>query len=204
MALTLRINMLNIVKSISNDSQFLNAFIPFIRQEGLKQEFGARYIDKILERLDDGKGKEGKFTGRAGKYSKQYIKSEAFRAYGKDPDTVNLKLSGSMRADISVVDTYTTGVIIGFIDPEQEQKALGHIRGRRKLPKRDFWGLPKQEEEKLMKEVIREFKDNNLDTVSFEQTNNQENLTEQETIKILETNIEDQQVDFFIEDFDNG
>jgi phage gpG-like protein len=112
-------------------------------------------------------GKDGPWKGKAAKYSKTYVKSEAFQAYGKSPGTVNLKLTGSMRADIDVVGTSATSVTIGFVDEESEQKALGHINGSGNLPVRNFWGLPKKDEQQLMKDVIKEFNDNDLGNVDF-------------------------------------
>jgi phage gpG-like protein len=171
MALTLKVNMLEIVRSISTDKAFLNAFIPFIRQDAIKEEFGQRYIDKIIERLDDGLGIDSeKKSVKLKAYSPAYKKSEAFKAYGKD-NVVNLKLTGAMRADIDVVNTTATSVVIGFVDKESEEKAVGHINGSGNLPVRNFWGLPKKEEQQIMKEVIKEFNDNDLGSADFEGDN---------------------------------
>jgi hypothetical protein len=201
MSLTLKIDLLSLLKSSTSDKQKLNAFIPLIRNEGIKREFGERYIDKILERLDDGLGKDGKLK----KYSKAYINSLTFQAYGKDPNTVNLELTGQMRADISVVRTTPTGCILGFTNDEQEQKAIGHVEGRGNLPKRDFWGLPKSEEINLMKEVIREFQDNNIDTIEYLESDNVE-TSQSNALNVIKAKTDEQDINFFIEDFegDNG
>ena len=163
MALTLTIDMVSIAKSIDNSSAFLNAFIPFLRNPAVKEEFGQRYIDEMIERMDRGIDKDGRAFQR---YSRAYKQSEAFQAFGKTND-VNLKLRGSMRASLDVVKTTATGVTIGFNSKKEERKAIGHVEGRGNLPVRDFFGLPKKEEEALMKSVVREFKDNNLDTIQF-------------------------------------
>lgn len=197
MALTLKINMIEIARSINSDKRFLSAFIPYLNQPAVKEEFGQRYIDEILARLDRGIGKDGKLKS----YSSAYKKSEAFGAYGKS-NTVNLKLTGSMRASLDVVETNSTGVTLGFTNKTDEDKAIGHVNGRGNLPVRDFFGLPRKEEEQIMKDVVREFKDNNLDTLQFAEPINLVGLSVSQTVDIAEASLGVGLIDFFNEDFE--
>lgn len=197
MALKLNINLRKILGDITSDRQKLARYTKAISSQGVKREYGERYIDEILNRLDDGKGKDGSLKS----YSKAYKKSFAYQAYNKS-STVNLKLTGDMRADINVVGTSATSVTIGFTDKEQEAKAIGHIKGRGNLPKRDFWGLPKKEEENLLKEMIREFEANN---VSFEEEppKSRTARTEREAVQALSVTTNNDDLIFFLDDLED-
>jgi len=137
------------------------ALAQFIKQDNIKREFGNRAIDRIKERTLAGKDKNNTtFAGAKGKprgrYSDMYKQSLEYAVYGKT-DKVNMKLTGQMQASINVTRTTPSGVRIGFISGTQRQKAKGHVMGSGPLPVRDFWGLSKGEQKKILNEVIRDF-----------------------------------------------
>lgn len=157
--LKLRFDLIDLLHRVEDDRRKRIAYTPILREDAVKREFGRRAIDKILERTNDGiDKKDNPFK----KYSKAYIKSLAFQVYGKSAGQVNLKLSGEMQADIDVIKTDRTGVTIGFRDGDQNDKAYGHVYGKGSLPVRDFWGLPDDDQEAIMKTVLRDANENGL------------------------------------------
>jgi hypothetical protein len=121
-----------------------------LRRDDVKREFGNKVIDEIIKRTDKSIDKHN--VGFV-KYSKFYKNSDAFKIHGKS-SKVNLKLTGEMRADMSVTGVTATAVKISFPNPEQNKKADGHIRGLGSLPIRDFFGLPQTDLENLMKKTV--------------------------------------------------
>ena len=137
------------------------ALASFVKRDAIKREFGNRVIDAIKARTLSGKDKKNKtFVGAkdkaAGKYSDMYKSSLEYKVYGKT-DKVNLKLTGQMQASMTVVGTTATGVSIDFVSDAQAKKARGHINGAGPLPVRDFWGLDKKGQMKILKSVIKDF-----------------------------------------------
>jgi len=117
--------------------------------KGLRQTIGQAFIDKIVERTQKGKDKDGKrFKG----YSKTYKESLDFKAHNKKAGKVDLKLTGDMQRSIDVVDENSKSIYIGFDNQEDMDKAHGHITGGGKLPVRDFWGLTSKEKESVRKD----------------------------------------------------
>jgi len=173
MALELRFDLVDLIKNESRAKR--KAFAPLIKQRAIKVEFGNRCIDEIKRRTLAGEDKNGKtFKGSkgrparkgkkaikgsgAGKYSQSYRESLAYTIYGKT-NKVNLKLTGEMHAHINVLKVDPSGVIIGIKDSTQEKKARGHINGSGYLPIRDFWGLSKDDQTKILKGVLKDFND---------------------------------------------
>jgi hypothetical protein len=151
--LKLKFDLVNIIRSITTDRRKLEVYLPLVADNDFKREYGKRLIDDIEARLDEGKDKDGdKFTG----YSKSYRESEEFKFWDKDK-TVNLQLTGQMRAAMDVISTAGRTVTIAFIDQEANDKAHGHVNGANYLPVRDFWGVPNKSQKDIMMEMIREF-----------------------------------------------
>ena len=109
-----------------------------------KDEVADLIIERIVNRTDQGKDKDGRrFPG----YSKSYKESLDFKVAGKS-SKVDLQLSGDMLAALSVLDKTSRSVTIGFENGSEENaKADGNIRGTYGNPSpnpkkaRDFLGI---------------------------------------------------------------
>ena len=128
-----------------------------------REEIADLVIERIVERTDQGKDKEGKsFT----KYSKAYIESLDFKIAGKSK-TPNLQLSGDMLAAIKLLKSTRNWIEIGFEKGTEENgKADGNIRGTYGKPspvgpKRDFLGiLDNDKDKKKFLEIVKYVKSN--------------------------------------------
>lgn len=124
-----------------------------------KDEVADLIIERIVNRTDQGKDKDGrKFPG----YSKSYKESLDFKVAGKT-NKVDLQLSGDMLAALSVLDKTSRSVVIGFERGSKENaKADGNIRGTYGKPTpdpkkaRDFLGISERELIKIVKFVQSE------------------------------------------------
>jgi hypothetical protein len=124
-----------------------------------KDEVADLIIERIVNRTDQGKDKDGrKFAG----YSKSYKESLDFKVAGKT-NKVDLQLSGDMLAALSVLDQTSRSVVIGFErGSEENAKADGNIRGTYGKPTpdpkkaRDFLGISERELIKIVKFVQSE------------------------------------------------
>ena len=118
-----------------------------------KDEVADLIIERIVNRTDQGKDKDGrKFAG----YSKSYKESLDFKVAGKT-NKVDLQLSGDMLAALSVLDQTSRSVVIGFErGSEENAKADGNIRGTYGKPTpdpkkaRDFLGITDRELSKII------------------------------------------------------
>lgn len=118
-----------------------------------KDEVADLIIERIVNRTDQGKDKDGrKFAG----YSKSYKESLDFKVAGKS-SKVDLQLSGDMLAALSVLDKTSRSVTIGFENGSEENaKADGNIRGTygqsKPIPgkSRDFLGITDAELSKII------------------------------------------------------
>jgi hypothetical protein len=141
--------------------EYKRAYLGAVSNNSVKREIGRRIVERIVERTQSGIDKEGdKFKG----YAKSYKKSLAFKVYGKS-NKVDLTLSGAMLSSVSVVGVDSTTVKIGFNSGDQFKKAEGHIDGtgaHNALPVRDFWGLPLEDAQDIIKSVIRDTNSNLL------------------------------------------
>jgi hypothetical protein len=114
-------------------------------------------IERIVNRTDQGKDKEGKrFPG----YSKSYKESLDFKVAGKSASKVDLQLSGDMLAALEVLDKTSRSVTVGFErGSEENAKADGNIRGTYGKPTpdpkkaRDFLGITETELSKIIRFV---------------------------------------------------
>lgn len=115
---------------------------------------GERIIEKMLARVtEDNKGINGRQLKKP--YSKAYINSAAFDAYGKSPNDINMTLTGDMLADIDVLKSTPKKIVIGFTSDDQIPKAYNHNVGDT-LPKRPFFGLNEKEIKEIRQEFLKE------------------------------------------------
>lgn len=159
---------MQIINNSFTDKRVRRAVRQVFEDRRVVREFGLRCIDKIRERTTEQNiDKRGKaFTG----YAKTYVQSTIFDIYGKDKSDVNLTLTGEMLASMDVTDISNKGPIISFVSEEQGKKAEGHIKG---IPRffgnvkgkvsRDFFGLPPEDQTRILKEVVRDFQENRFD-----------------------------------------
>lgn len=81
---------------------------------GERREVGERIVELIRERTAEGVGiRNGRRYAFPG-YSKSYIEREAFKAAGKSPNRVNLRLSEEMMAELRVLSHTPNSVLVGF------------------------------------------------------------------------------------------
>lgn len=150
MALTMRLNLATVMREGFTDQQ-RRALTPLIKSDAIKRQFAREVIDEILTRTESGKDKDGvRFTP----YSKAYKESRDFKIFGKS-SKVNLRLSGEMHASVGILGTSSNTVTIAIPGGEQEKKARGHINGSGSLPVRDFWGIPMDDQVKILKGILK-------------------------------------------------
>jgi hypothetical protein len=92
------------------------------------------------------------------KYSNSYIKSFIFNLYSKSPTDINLKLTGGMLASLNTLLQSGTKLAIEVLG-EANDRAHGHMFGiktRSGKVKRQFLGLPKEEENKILKNLFKD------------------------------------------------
>lgn len=112
-------------------------------------------IQSIINRSTDGIGvtKSGS-EYKLPKYSKDYIDSLEFKAYGKTPSEINLQLTGTMLDSIEVLESTPDKIKIGIVG-EEAPKAYNHQTGDT-VPKRSFIGATKEDLSKLKSEYSDE------------------------------------------------
>lgn len=149
----LTINLNEVIRQES-DADKRRAFTRASRSEAVKLEFGARVVDEIVRRTqEDNVDKAGR---KFRKYSKAYINSTNFKIAGKEAGKVDLTLSGDMLGTMQVLGTAGPAVTIGWNIAVEDEKAGYHVEGTGKMPKRDFFGMPKGEQYKILKSVLRD------------------------------------------------
>jgi hypothetical protein len=121
------------------------------KDEKLVTKIGQSIIDYMEQRVEDGLGYGRKKLKSP--YSKSYASSLDFTAAGKSKNHVNMRLSGDMLASIDIVETNGAKVTIA-IEGDQAPKAFNHQTGDT-LPKREFFGVTKDE---VKKYILEEFK----------------------------------------------
>jgi hypothetical protein len=150
------------MRKIVTDPRKRRALTPILKQRDVQLEIGKRIVDVIEERTLKGFDKDGE---NFAPYSKAYRQSDTFKIFKGGKRKPNLKLSGEMLASVDVVKLTSTGVEIGFVDDEQEDKASGHVKGDNpnRMPIRDFWGLPDRETlTNIIDGAVREAEDMSL------------------------------------------
>lgn len=128
-----------------------------VEDEALRQAIGGSIIERIIERTQSGIDRAGrKFKG----YSEAYRESLGFKAFGKT-NQVDLTQTGDMLGTLEVIKDTPTTMTLGWEDETQNAKAYNHTTGDT-VPKRDFFGLPKEELESIaseFREDVKSFKD---------------------------------------------
>jgi hypothetical protein len=117
-----------------------------VDDEDIVEALAQKAIDMIVERTQDGKDVKGRNFKPV--YSDEYVKSDAFKAFGKKKGVPNLTLTGDMLGLLEPIATSATSFEIGWTDPVENAKAYNHNVGDT-LPKRQFLGLQKQELDEL-------------------------------------------------------
>jgi hypothetical protein len=158
---------------------FRNQIRPFLNDLEFKRAYGEAVIDRIRKRTINRKIDKNNKPFKP--YSTAYAKTLKAQVYGKKAGQVaNLRLTGEMLTSMKHTSkSRRTEIVIDFIDEKNAAKAHGHIHGvkpkpskkkRAKgkpapkgMPKRDFFGLPKKELNKIMMDTVRSF---NLQTLA--------------------------------------
>jgi len=127
-----------------------------ITDPGLRRNIAEDLISIVEERTLSGQGVNG--NGSVVKlkspYSKEYIDSPEFKAFGKKKNQVNMKLTGSMLASVDLIGDRADKIEIG-IDNEEAPKAYNHIVGDT-VPARPWLGLTPKDLEKVKKEYAND------------------------------------------------
>lgn len=139
------------------DPSFREKIRPNLSRGTFKEIFGEEYLATILERTADNIDKNGKLFRH---YSKSYAASDEFKAAKKRRSDPNLELTGSMLNSIRTKPLSRPQISMFIVGKKNNQKAHGHING---IPRgggrvrRDFFGLPKKVEERIMRNTMRIF-----------------------------------------------
>ena len=130
---------------------------PLAKNKDVRETFFQLAFDKMLERLDNGIGADGK---KLPKYSKAYKDSLAFDVFGKD-GTVNMQLTGGMVNSIEIKKESASKMTVGFTGSDENAKAYAHMTGFQghptlggKVAERNFFGWSDSE----LKAIAKEFK----------------------------------------------
>jgi phage gpG-like protein len=133
----------------------------------VKRAYGRAVINQIFDRTTkknlDKKNKplDANPAGASvnAKYSEKYKASDTFKIWKGGKRRVDLKLTGTMLTSMVAITSANNKVTITFT-PDQGPKAHGHVngtfskKGKRQLSKRDFFGLPPEDEEKILKGIL--------------------------------------------------
>jgi hypothetical protein len=124
----------------------------------LVRKIGQGIIDYITERSAKGLGIGG--NKLKSPYSKDYIKSLPFKAAGKSPNKVDMRLSGDMIGSLDLLEENGSVIKFGIDEPDQAVKGYAHQTGFEghptiKGPKREWFGVTIDE---IKKNVIPKFK----------------------------------------------
>lgn len=123
-----------------------------VQSASLRRNIAESLIEKIIQRTESGQGVNGngKEVDLISPYSKDYVDSPEFKAFGKKKNKVNMKLTGSMLASVDLIDDRADKLEIG-IDNEEAPKAYNHIVGDT-VPKRPWLGLTADDLDEVKKE----------------------------------------------------
>jgi len=152
-----KINTLKVFNRAYADSprELRDKLRPFLSRSSVKKFYANLVRDKIIERTLEGLDYKGKkHTG----YTEGYKNSIKFKIYKRQSTVRDLRLTGSMLNDIKSVDARFI-ITFNFGKQLNRGKAEGHISGR--LGKRgvtrprEFFRLPKELENSLLKEAIK-------------------------------------------------
>lgn len=144
-----------------------DALRELLSDPAVKREYGLRVVEQIRQNTQSGIDKKGKDFP---KYSKAYIESTVFEIYNKSASDVNLTLTGEMLSSMDVNINKPMMISVYFPDKENNDKAHGNITGQngKRKAKRDFLGLPPEQEDQLLQDTITEASSNRLDFLMAE------------------------------------
>lgn len=192
------IDLIDVLNRSDKPPQVKDKLRGLMRSRLFKQKFGENIIDLIAHRTENKRVDKNNKPFLA-PYSRMYQNSLEFAVYGKTPNKVNLKLTGEMLASMRLGKAGGTRIKVIMADDENNAKAHGHINGikrrinqkakikmkngtiirppKRKV-KRDFLGLPSDEELKILNATIREFSDESIiNLIDFEKDTLDFNVT---------------------------
>lgn len=113
------------------------------KNQAVREVFFQAAFDKMLARLDNGIGADGKPLA---KYSKKYKDSLEYHVYGKD-GTVNMQLTSGMVNSLDIIKTDDKKMTVGFVGDDENAKAYAHMTGFKghptlegKVKARNFFG----------------------------------------------------------------
>lgn len=117
----------------------------------LMKELSLQGITEIFTNtVDEGKDKNDRaFTS----YSKSYVEKKKERGGKFFSSNVNLFDKGHMMGNLDHRVLSRSSAFLHFPKIQERLKASGHIKGSHILPKRDFFGLNRSGEAKLLKMV---------------------------------------------------
>lgn len=117
----------------------------------LMKRLSLQAITLIFERtVEEGKDKNDRpFT----EYSKSYLATKLERGAQDFHGKVNLFDKGHMLGDLDHTVVSKSSAFLHFPKIKERLKASGHIKGHRRLRKRDFFGLTKTDEKTLIEMV---------------------------------------------------
>jgi hypothetical protein len=136
--------------------------VDFGNDTDLKEYVGQLIIEKIRQRTEAGVDIDGDAFKA---YSKKYIESLPFKAFGKDDGAVNMTLSGDMLGLMDIIDSTRNVITIGWSDETNKLKAANH-NGGYTLPKRTFFGVT----EKELKAIVNETEDDIKEALNIKKT----------------------------------
>ena len=117
----------------------------------LMKELSLQGITEIFENtVEEGKDKNDKTFAT---YSKSYIEKKKKRGGKFFSSNVNLFDKGHMMGNLDHRVLSRSSAFLHFPKIQERLKASGHIKGSHILPKRDFFGLNRSGEAKLLKMV---------------------------------------------------
>ena len=117
----------------------------------LMKELSLQAITEIFENtVEQGRDKNNKAFSP---YSKSYVEKKKERGGKFFSSNVNLFDKGHMLGSLDHKVESRSSAYLHFPKIQERLKASGHIKGSRILPKRDFFGLNRSGEAKLLKMV---------------------------------------------------
>lgn len=138
--------------------------VTFKNAPALKEAIGQKIIDRIIRRTNAGRGLSFDSSGKAqtvklkSPYSKAYVASDDFKAFGKSKSKVNMKLTGDMLGLMDIKKQTGDTITIGWNSgDDQDAKAYNHSVGDT-VPRRPFFGVSRTDLMKIKADMDDEVK----------------------------------------------
>lgn len=157
---TLRINLNSLINQATDDRRVRTAYREAMRGASVRQEFGRRLIDSMIDRTNEGLDKKG---SPFKPYKDSYKNSLAFQIYKSSGDPVNLQLTGQMLDSMEARPKGAFDVELYFIGAFNNEKAEWNIDGTKNSPKRDFFGISVDEQVNILKNTLKDIQDQGFD-----------------------------------------